>query len=249
MTWVAVGSMVVGAYNANQSGKAAGKATDQQNAMYQQDLASRQAFQAQQQQMYGPLEQKMIEQASSDQPLYYGQMSGAIQGNYDQAQRGLNTQMAMRGMSGSGLQGAQSTGLEMGRAGALSGAFQQGLQARTALGMNVLQRYNPFQNQANVQQGLGQMGEFYGQQANKFNQAAASGWGMVGQGASDLMQNQLGQPSQVAPTAPEETTTSGLPEGLGGSAVAQMQPLPTAQPMSNSYDLTPGSIQSVSSVN
>jgi len=237
MTWVAVGTMVVGAYSAYANNKAAGKAGDQQQAMYQRDLDSREAFQRQQQQLYGPLEQKMIEQASSDQPLYYGQMSGAIQGNYDQAQRGLNTQMAMRGMSGSGLQGAQSTGLEMGRAGALSGAFQQGLQARTNLGMNVLQRYNPAQNQQNMQQGLGQMGGFYGQQAQQFGNAAQQGWGMVGQGASDLMQNQLWQPSQVAPTAPPPP-----PQGLGGPAVAGMQPLPVNHLAPYGYDwMTPPS--------
>ena len=247
MTWLAVGTMVVGAYNANQSGKAAGKAADQQSAMYQQDLASRQAFQNQQQQMYGPLEQKMVEMASSNQPLYYGQMSGAIQGNYDQAQRGLNTQMAMRGMSGSGLQGAQSTGLEMGRAGALSGAFQQGLQARTALGMNVLQRYNPLANQQNMQQGLGQMGGFYGQQEQRFDQAAAQGWGMVGQGASDLMENQrLGKNSwqQPQPTAVAQTQ---VPQGLGSSGVAQTQPIISSAPNPNLF-LTPGSTKAITGV-
>ena len=233
MTWVAVGTMVVGAYSAYANNKAAGKAGDQQQAMYQRDLDSREAFQRQQQQLYGPLEQKMIEQASSDQPLYYGQMSGAIQGNYDQAQRGLNTQMAMRGMSGSGLQGAQSTGLEMGRAGALSGAFQQGLQARTNLGMNVLQRYNPAQNQQNMQQGLGQMGGFYGQQAQNFGNAAQQGWGMVGQGAGALMQNQLLGGNSWQPA---------IPQGLGGSAVAGMQPLPVNNLAPSSYDwMTPPS--------
>ena len=176
----------------------------QQEQAYRQDLANREAFQKQQQGLYGPLEQSLVQQASSTQPLFYGQMSGAINQNFDQAQRNAASQMAARGMSGSGLQGAGIQGMEMGRAGALSQAFNQGLQARQALGLNVLSRYQPLMNQMNTQSAYGQLGGMYGQQAMLQNQAQREMWQMGGQALQNGVQSYMNQKEMVeTPPAPK----------------------------------------------
>lgn len=203
----------------------------QQEQAYRQDLANREAFQKQQQGLYGPLEQSLVQQASSTQPLFYGQMSGAINQNFDQAQRNAASQMAARGMSGSGLQGAGIQGMEMGRAGALSQAFNQGLQARQALGLNVLSRYQPLMNQMNTQSAYGQLGGMYGQQAMLQNQAQREMWQMGGQALQNGIQTYLNS----KPKSPQEPPSPGqppsAPSGTPSSAPSGTPPSMNQTPM------------------
>ena len=66
MTGIAVAGLVVGAAGAYMNNKNAQDAKGQQQKQYEEDLASRQAFQADQNKKYGPLEQQMIEAASGN---------------------------------------------------------------------------------------------------------------------------------------------------------------------------------------
>lgn len=187
-TAVTAATAVYGAYNASQNAKQQSSAMAQQQNAADAQLQNDLAFRQQQQQLYGPLEQQMVQQASGTTPLDYGLMSGQIQQSYDAAQRGLQQQMAARGLSASGLSGGGALGLEMGRANALSSAFLQGLQNRRALGMSVLSRYNPGANQQMVNQGYGNLQNMYGQYASMYGQAAQQGYGAAASGLGSLAQ-------------------------------------------------------------
>lgn len=186
MVGAAVGSALAGGYSAYRSNQNAKEAQAQQAQQYQNDLAIRLGLQGQQDGLYGPLENRLVQEASSDQPLYYGQMAGGINRNYDAAQRNLASQMAARGMGGSALQGASTAGMEMGRSGQLAQAFQQGLQARTSLGLNMVSRYQPLMNDMYTSGGYGQLGGMYGQQAGQANMASQMGWGDFGSSLMNL---------------------------------------------------------------
>lgn len=208
---VAGGGLLYNVYSSERASRRSASAQSEQQRAYEQDLALRRQFLEQQQGLYGPLEQQLVDQARSPLPLFYGPLSGQVQRSYDASGRNLATQFAQRGLSGSNLQGATLQGLELGRAGALSTAFQQGLQQRLALAQNVLSRYQPLANTQNVSQGLGQLGGFYGQQAQLYGQAAAQGWQNVGQGLQGLgqywqirnyLQGQTPTTAQVQGTTP-----------------------------------------------
>lgn len=220
MTWVAVGTAAVGIVSGISSSNQQSKAMQAQQQAAQQQLQLEQQFMQQQNQLYGPLMQQYVQQASGGAPLDYGLISGGIQGGYDAAQRNLQSQLASRGLSASGLAGAGATGLEIGRAGALSQAFQQGLDRRRQLGLNVLQHYNPGANVQGVAGAFGNMQNLYGQYAGMYGQAAQ---GAYGSAASALGNAAKGFMMQPAPQTPD----------VSGSINAA-QPLPAApqyQPM------------------
>jgi hypothetical protein len=127
MSGVAVGVAAVGAIGgavaANQNNKAAEGMFNSQMGLMQQNVNSINAFNQGQQQLYGPLEQQLVQQASSSEPLFFGPMSGQINANFDAGQRNLQTQMAQRGLQGSGLEAGGASGMELGRVGALDTAF------------------------------------------------------------------------------------------------------------------------------
>lgn len=180
MVGAAAITAVAGGVEANQNSKKAEGLMNQQMGLQQQNVNSVQQFQQGQQQTYGPLEQQLVQQASSDQPLFFGAMKGAVNQNFDQGQRNLQTQMAQRGMAGSGLAAGGATGMELGRSGALDTAFQQGLQSRLQLGQSVLSRYQPMLNQSMLSQAYQGQSGVAGQQGQMYNQAAQQGWNQVG---------------------------------------------------------------------
>lgn len=177
-----------GIYAGERANAQAGDYADLQRKAYLDDLAMRRQFMEEQQRLYGPVEQSLVREASSPLPLNYGPVSGAIQRNYDTAGRGLNVSMAQRGLSGSPVEAATSAGLQLGRAGALSQAFSQGLQQRLALAQGVLQRFQPAQNVQMTSQGLGQLGGFYGQQAGLWGGAAQQGYSNAATALGNLAQ-------------------------------------------------------------
>lgn len=216
----AVGSIYSGIQNSNN----ASKAMNMQQAALQQNLDLQRQFMAQQQATYGPLQKQLIQMATSDQPLDYGLNSGAIQTNADAAERNLAQQMAMRGLSGSGVQAAGATGLELGRANALSQAFQQGLVNRRNLGVNLLSQYNPAQGPMMVGNALSQQAGMFGNFAGMYNNAAQQSWGGLGQGLNAWAQNyQLQQAiNKMNPTITDGTGQAGEDSMLYNGGAAPM---------------------------
>jgi len=236
---VGVATAAYGAYSANQNSKKAGAAMGAQQDAANANLAMEQQYRQQQEQRYGPLMDQYAQQASGGGPLDYGLMSGQIQGNFDQAQRNLATQMAARGLSGSGLAAGATGGMEIGRANALSGAYQTGLDRRRQLGLSVLQHYNPGQDVQGVSQAYGNQQQMYGQYAGMYGQAAQQGYSSaasaLGSAASAYGANATpsGQTddSPAGATADPSDPNSYLPYANRG---ADGSPAPMPQPMANS---------------
>lgn len=186
-------------YAGQQAAKRQSQAMNAQQGAANQQLALEQQFAGQQQGLYGPLEQQMVQQASSSQPLDYGQISGQIQGGYDTAQRNLSEQLASRGLGSSGLAGAGATGLEIGRANSLSTAFQQGLDRRRQLGLGLLGRYNPRADVQGVAGAYGNLQGLYGQYSGMYGGAAQGAYGNAASALQGLAQYFTQQPGQQTP--------------------------------------------------
>lgn len=234
-TMLAVGALSAGAsaYGASQSSKAAGRAADQQKQMAMQDLAFRQQQYDRYLGLYGPTEERLAAEARSDQPLDYDQMAAQIKQNYAQSLRDQATSVGMRGMAGTGTDIGLLRGMALQKAGALSGAYAQGLQNRRNLGLALTGRGQIQQAAQGVSGGMQGLGNFYGQQAALYNQAAAQGWQNFGQGLSGLAQywamNQ--QPQQVPmPQAQVQMALNNaalaVPSG-GGSTLPTSGSVPT----------------------
>jgi len=206
MAWALVGAAAIttvgGAIAANSANKSAENAGNNANNLYQSNISRLTNFDQSQQQLYGPLEQNLVQQASSNQPMYYGQMSGQINAGVNAGERGLDTQMASRGMTGSGLQAGGIQGMEMGRQGTLANAFQTGLQMRTALGQTMLQRYQPMFTQQLMSGATTQAANAQTQQQMFYANAAQQGWNNVGKGLGSAVTaygNMQGQPDTSTP--------------------------------------------------
>jgi hypothetical protein len=209
--------VLISAYSASQASKAQSRAMDLQQSALAADQAFRQQQYADYQKNYGPLEQKLIQQASSEQPLNLGPNWSRIQSNFDTAGRNNETSLARKGMLGSGLD--VNNNLESGRAYALSNAFSQGLQNRQALQMQLLNAGKQMPQQAGfASQGNQQMAGLYGQQAALYGNMAAG----AGQGLSSSL-GALGYALgnyQSTPQPTVNTTMIGMPDmptALAGS--------------------------------
>lgn len=225
---VGVATAAYGAYSANQNAKAQSAAMGQQQNAANANLALEQQYMHDQEKRYGPLMDEYVQQASGGSPLDYGLESGAIQGNYDQAQRNLQGQLAARGLSASGLASAGATGLEIGRASALGGAFQQGLDRRRQLGLSVLQHYNPQGAVQGVSGAYGNQQQLYGQYGQMYGQAAQAGYGAAAQGLGAAAQayGASQTPQAAAPATPAPSIYTGNP--ATGQAIG-LQPTPFTQ--------------------
>ena len=242
MTWgaIAVGTgAVINAVSSAQNSKRAEGEFNTQMGLQQQNVDSAKQFQQQQDQMYGPLNQQMIQQASSDQPLFYGPMQGQINQSFDQGQRNLTSQMAQRGMAGSGLAAGGATNMEIGRSGALDTAFQQGLQSRLQLGQSVLSRYQPMLNQSMVSGALQGQSGVAGQQGQMYNQAAQQGMQSVGSAMSSIgMMGMMG----AFNGSPGAGAGDEVPAGMGvGNApsIPDMPPQQTQETLPEDFQFGP----------
>ena len=176
----------LGMMSAGKNAKSASNAMQSQERMQEQQLD----FQKQQYQrylnLYGPIEQQLAGQAHSSQPLFYDQNAAAIKQNYANAGRNLSSQMSMRGMAGSGQDAAAMGGLASQQAGALSGAYNTGMQNRLNLGMQ-LTNHSPLQSAGQGVSGSMQgMANLYGNQANLYNNASMMGGQAVGNASGGL---------------------------------------------------------------
>lgn len=238
---VAGASAVYGAYSANKASQQQSHAMDMQQQAANAQLALEQQFMQQQQGLYGPLERQLVQQASSTQPLDYGVLAGNIQNQYGAAQRDLQASLASRGLSASGIAAGANTGLEIGRANALSAAFQQGLDRRRQFAMGVLSRYNPGANVQGVAGAYGNQQNLYGQYANMYGQAAQQGYGQVGNALGDYMTYKalMNQPNGFDANAYAQqqmsniASTPALPMGQGFTPMSTAMPY-NPQPLGTS---------------
>ena len=91
----AVSSIIGG----SQAASAAEDASRRQENLANQDMAFRQQMYAEQKALYGPLQQRLMAMANSDQPLNWSQISGQISNQYSDQVRQV-TQMGGQGQYG-----------------------------------------------------------------------------------------------------------------------------------------------------
>lgn len=173
--------VLISAYSAVSASKSQQKALDLQKSSLQADQAFRQQQYDDYKQRFGPLEEQLVQQASSEQPLNLGPNWARIQANFDQAGRNREATLARSGMLGSGLDAGSASALESGRAFALSDAFSKGLLARNALRNEAISLGRSLPQQAGfLSQGNQQMAGFYGDQAGLYGGlAAGAGQGLA----------------------------------------------------------------------
>ena len=177
----------IGLIGGMEAGNEASDYQKQQQAALAADQAKRDAYVAQQQGLYAPTQQRLTEEAANPTPLNYGANLGQINKQTLGGEQRLNAQMAAHGMTGSGLQGAGMQGLEMGRVGELSSAFNTGLNARTSLGLNLLQHYNPLGNAEFGNGALKNQMLFGNEEQTMANTASQQGMGAFGKGLAGVM--------------------------------------------------------------
>lgn len=160
---------VFGSRSAKKSGGSAGSAAEeaqkQQIEAAKADLAFRQKMYQEAQAKYGPLEQQLLGQAMSSEPLGYDALSGQIQQQYADALRNM---MSM-GYQGGGLQGGAARQAQFGLATALPQAYGQGQMNRLALGQSLLSRDPSTQLGMNVASGMQNIANVYGNQFDAYN--------------------------------------------------------------------------------
>ena len=181
-----VGSAIIGAGSSmagsSKASKAQEKAMQSQERSAQQDLAFRQKMYEDAQAKYGPLEQQMLGQATSNQPLGYDILSGQIQQQYGDALRRIG-QQGMGGMGG-GLQGGAARQAQFGMATGLGSAYAQGQMNRLNLGQSLLGRDPSAQLGMNVSGGMQNMSNLYGNTADMYGKLAGAGAQGVGNAIS-----------------------------------------------------------------
>lgn len=176
-----VASSVIGAgasmAGSSKAARAQEEAMRKQQEAAQQDLQFRQQMYSDAQAKYGPLEQQLLGQATSNRPLGYDMLSGQIQQQYADALRNISA-MGYQGMSG-GLAGGAARQAQFGLATALPQAYAQGQMARLGLGQSLLGRDPSTQLGMNVSGGYSNLMDLYGNRADMYGKLA-------GQGASGL---------------------------------------------------------------
>ncbi len=245
--------VLISAWSANNAAKGQQRALDLQQSALASDQAFRQQQYADYQRMYGPLEQQLIQQASSEQPLNLGPNWARIQSNFDQAGRNNTVNLSRNGMLGSGLD--THNNLENARAYTLSDAFSKGLQARDALRQSVLAMGKQMPQQAGfASQGNLNMAGLYGQQAGLYGNLAAG----AGQGLSSslgalgyALGNQAPTPTVDARTVGGMDWSSLSPIGAGSTTIDPSllggpTPVPSASPLfaSNLNQIPSGPVSS-----
>lgn len=202
--------VLISAYSAVSASNAQKRAMDLQKSSLMADQAFRQQQLDEYKKNFGPLEEKLLQQASSEQPLNLGPTWARIQSNFDQAGRNSEASLARKGMLGSGLD--THSNLESARAFTLSDAFSKGIQGRDALRREAISLGRNLPQQAGfLSQGNQQMAGLYGQQAGLYGGLAAG----AGQGLSSSL-GALGyalgyQPPPPTPQPTVDTSITSMP--------------------------------------
>lgn len=218
-------------YGAGKSSKAQSSAMNQQAQMQQAQLDFQKQMYNRYLGLYGPTEQKLADEANSSQPLDYEKNYAAIKGSYGDALRNISSSMAMRGIAGSGLDVGAMRGAALGQAGALSGAYAQGLINRRGLGLSLTGRNQIMQAGSGVGGAYQGLSNMYGNWANMYGNAAQQGWQGFGKGLGNLEyylshmdhpQKDGPEPPNPPPPSPYVVQTYYTPDNI--------QPLPQPSP-------------------
>ena len=172
----AVSSIIGG----SQAASAAEDASRRQENLANQDMAFRQQMYAEQKALYGPLQQRLMAMANSDQPLNWSQISGQISNQYSDQVRQV-TQMGGQGQYG-GLKYDRLTKLGLANATGKVQAYNQGLLNRLNLGTALVSPGSQavISTGQFVGSGLQGYSQQYGNQAAMFGQAAANAYASAG---------------------------------------------------------------------
>jgi hypothetical protein len=228
-----IGSAVIGAgasmAGSSKAARAQEEAMQAQKQAAEQDLQFRQQMYADAQAKYGPLEQQLLGQATSDRPLGYDMLSGQIQQQYADALRNLSA-MGYQGMGG-GLAGGAARQAQFGLATALPQAYAQGQMARLGLGQSLLGRDPSTQLGMNVSGGYGNLMNMYGNTANMYGQLAGMGAQGLGNAISGAS-NMLGQQAMMGTLKDMQgmqNLWSKYGTGTGGITPVTRPPIPLEQ--------------------
>lgn len=233
---------IIGGIGGMMSAQKASDYENQQKESLRADQAKRDAYVAQQEARYAPTQQKLLEEAANPSPLNYGLNLGNINEQSQKSEQRLNATMAAHGMTGSGLQGAGLQGIEKGRVGELASAFNTGLQARTNLGMNLLQHYNPLGNAQFGAAALPEQMKFGAGEQGLYNKGMEQGFGAVGKGLSGFLN---GLPGQRPEQQPFQTNVDPTMQPLMGGEFGYT-PYPTRPGMTGTPELAQGPDQNAS---
>jgi hypothetical protein len=222
------------------SGNKAKEYENQQAAALKADTIARQTYLGQQNNLYGPIQQNLAEEEANPTPLNYGANLGQINQQTQAGEQRLNGMMAKTGMTGSGLQAAGQQGLEMGRVGELSSAFNTGLQARTKLGIGLLQNYNPLGNAQFGQGALGAQMKFGAGEQGLYNTGMEQGMTGFGKGLAGVLNgihpNQ--NPGMPELDSLQLNNNAGLPGGQMGADIGGLNLSATQTAFPQGWDMT-----------
>ena len=180
---------VLGMGSSKKAGAGADKASDNMLKAAMADLAFRQKMYEDAQAKYGPLEQQMLGQATSSQPLGYEMLSGQMQQQYADALRRIGEQGNI-GMGG--LAGGAARQSQFGLATGLGNAYAQGQMNRLNLGTSLLGRSPVYGLGQNVSGGYQGLGNAYGGMFDVYNKLGMMGSAATGQSLQGMGYN-LGQ--------------------------------------------------------
>ena len=184
---IATGVGVVGqAYGANQASNAAEKQTEVQQAYLNKmgDIATQQWNRYLEK--YAPLENKLIEDVSAEQPIGLARTLATLDRGYSDVTAITRRTMGGRYPSGSGLETQALKDIELERGKSKAGATADANVNRFNQMMNVANLGRGLPTAAST--GLSSVANQYGNLANMYNQAAAQGWTSMGNTASNMLQ-------------------------------------------------------------
>lgn len=230
---VAAGVITAGAgmMSAGKASDAAQSAQQQQLSAYMADLDFRKQIYGDYQKRAMPILDMLNGAVMNEDSLGYSQNESNIMNNTAAAQRSLEEQNARGGISaGSGIQSAQSQGLDLTRASQLSTAYAQGKLNKYQLAQALVQlNAEPLHNSGVVSGGYGEVGGAYGQMSNFYTgqaQQAAAGV----QGGMQMIGYGMNQPGTSDPTSTDWTGGAGtLPPPVPTTVTGYPSAPPTPQ--------------------
>lgn len=179
---VGAAASIYGAYSNSRNASAA---RDQQQRMYDGQMATAQENQQYYRTRYGPLESKLLGYATSDgYSPDYGKALGTLTTQFANTRR--NTMSQNAGYGYSGLNRGQALGLDIEKGKAIAGLGLQDDINKRQVGLQLLNHDRSFDATQGLSNAQGAQGDRAGQSAAGYSQAAQAGWANVGTGLSGL---------------------------------------------------------------
>lgn len=143
MTVMAIAGAASSAYGGMKAGKDAKDAAAKRDRLQERGLNLLEGELTRQRGLFGPMEQRMAADLSSDTPRNWGLIKGDIESNYQNADRATGDYLRSMGQEGGGLGAAITQGSQLNKGRDMSRAYQDALRAQKADRLNFLARYNP----------------------------------------------------------------------------------------------------------